>query len=71
MVVALIGIVLIFLNALDWLYPLYNFLKDHWSNELVASVILLLTIIGAMLFITKETKDKDDTNKTNTPKTGV
>ena len=38
----LIGIVMIFLNALDWLDIGYEFLKNNWSNEWVASVILML-----------------------------
>jgi uncharacterized membrane protein len=51
MVACLIGIVLIFLDALGWIDIVYNFLKDHWSNELVASVVLLLTVVGVMAFV--------------------
>ncbi|OGM02082.1 hypothetical protein A3K72_00010 [Candidatus Woesearchaeota archaeon RBG_13_36_6] len=44
----LIGIILIFLNALNWLDPLYNFLKENWSEEWVASILL---IFGVVIFI--------------------
>lgn len=53
MIACLVGILLIFFNALGWIDSVYNFLKLHWSNELVASVILLATIIGVMVFVTK------------------
>lgn len=58
MITALIGIVLIFLNALGWIDLIYNFMRDKWNNELVASVILLATIIGVMSFVVKGPKDK-------------
>jgi hypothetical protein len=58
MVVVLIAIVMILLNALDWLQPGYEFLRDHWSNELVASVILLLSVIGIIGFVTKSPGEK-------------
>ena len=64
MAACLIGIVLIFLNALGWMDKMYDFLRLHWSNELVASVILLLTIIGVMAFVVKgpkgDKKSSDD-----------
>ncbi len=63
MIACLIGIVLIFFNALGWLDSVYNFLKGHWSNELVASVILLLTIVGVMAFVVKGPKDSSSAKK--------
>jgi hypothetical protein len=63
MIAVLIGIVLIFLNALNWLDVMYNFLSDHWSNELVASVILLLTVIGVIAFVTKSPGGKKEEDK--------
>jgi uncharacterized membrane protein len=51
-VAILVGISLIFLNALGWLDVIYNFLKLHWDNQLVATVILLGIVIGAILLIT-------------------
>jgi len=60
MLISFIGIAFIFLNALDWLDPAYEFLRDHWNNELVSSVILLGTIILIMLFITGGFGKKND-----------
>ncbi len=61
-IAALLGISLILLNALDWLDPIYNFLKDHWDNELVATVVLLLVIIGAIAMMTKDRNDPNSHN---------
>jgi hypothetical protein len=60
MFASFIGIVLIFLNALGWLDLTYNFLKAHWNNELVGTVILLGTVLLAMLFITGALGKKPD-----------
>ncbi len=60
MVAVLLGIILIFLNALNWLDAAYNFLKDNWSNEVVASVILLLTIAGAIVFIVSPSNEEKE-----------
>ena len=65
MIACLIGILLIFFNALGWIDTVYNFLSLHWSNELVASVILLGTIVAVMAFVVKSPKD----NKANPPST--
>ena len=64
MVASFIGIVLIFLNALGWRDLVYNFLKAHWDNELVGTVILLGTVILGMLFITGAFGKNSDDGKT-------
>ncbi|MBR9692133.1 hypothetical protein GOV06_05100 [Candidatus Woesearchaeota archaeon] len=48
-----IGIVLIFLNALNWLEPFWDYLTDHWETQWVASLILLIFIVLFIYFITK------------------
>ena len=53
MIAMIAGIVLIFLNALGCLDKGYEFLKNNWSNEWVASVILLLVIAGFIAWVTK------------------
>ena len=63
-VAMLIGIILIFLNALDWLEPLYEFLRDHWSDEWVASIILILGVVFFIAWITKSpVTKKSNSNK--------
>ncbi len=57
MVLIFIGIVVIFLNALDWLqYIAYLF--TNWNAEWAATIILLIIVIGFIWFITKEPKAK-------------
>jgi hypothetical protein len=68
MVVCLIGILLIFFNALGWIDLIYNFLSLHWSNELVASVILLLTIVGVMAFVVRSPSPKDEKKSSDNSK---
>ena len=69
MVLMFIGIVLIFLNAIHvedgrtwWEYS-WNYMVENWQGDAVASIILLLVVVGLMYFITKgpttkKTKDK-------------
>lgn len=62
MVLMFIGIVVIFLNALDWLkYPLYLIMNagTAWG----ASLLLLIIIIGFIWFITKEPAPKKSEKK--------
>jgi hypothetical protein len=53
-----IGIVLIFLQALNWLEPFWDFLTDHWETQWVASLILLIFVVLFIYFITKEERHK-------------
>jgi len=56
MTMMFIGIVFIFLNALDWLSPFWDYLTDHWETQWVASLILLIFIVLFIYYITKEGK---------------
>ncbi len=49
-----IGIILIFMNALDWLGPFWGFLVNNWESRWVGSLLLLIIIIIFMYYITKE-----------------
>ncbi len=54
MIVMFLGIVVIFLNALDWLkYILALFV--YWNSEWATSIIFVLIIIGFIVFITWDT----------------
>lgn len=48
-----IGIVLIFLDALDWLSPFFEFLTNNFETQWVASLVLLVFVVLFMYFITK------------------
>ncbi|MEM3126479.1 MAG: hypothetical protein QW331_00200 [Candidatus Woesearchaeota archaeon] len=62
MVFMFVGIVLILLNALGWLQNLFNFIRENYQTDWVASLILLVFIVALMGWITsspKEEKKKD------------
>lgn len=48
------GVTLIFLAALGWLEIIWDFLAEHWNTEAVASIILLIVIIGFMVYATSD-----------------
>ena len=53
MVIMFIGIVVIFLNALDWLQYIFG-LFVHWEAEWASSILFVLIIISFIWFITHE-----------------
>ncbi|MBR9683222.1 hypothetical protein GOV03_01660 [Candidatus Woesearchaeota archaeon] len=59
MVLMFMGIVVIFLNALDWLQYI-AFLFVNWNAEWAATIILFIIVIGFMWFITTEPKIKKE-----------
>jgi hypothetical protein len=57
MVIMFIGIVVIFLNALDWLqYLLAIFV--YWDAEWAAAIIFIIVILGFMWYVVKEPGSK-------------
>lgn len=59
MVLIFISIIVIFLNAVDWLkYILHLF--SSWNAEWAATIILFIIVIGFMVFITWEKKPKKE-----------
>ena len=58
MVLMFIGIVIIFLNALDWLGPLFYFFT-LWDAEEVVTTIFFLIILGFIWFIVHEPKHSE------------
>ena len=62
MVVMFIGIVLIFLNALDWLqYVAALFI--YWDSQWASAIILLIVVLAFMVYITKDSKPSESKPK--------
>lgn len=53
MVLMFIGVVVIFLNAMGWLGQVFGFFS-LWNAEWVASLVMVLVILGFMWFVTNE-----------------
>ncbi|MAG08619.1 hypothetical protein CMO89_04040 [Candidatus Woesearchaeota archaeon] len=57
MIIMFVGIVFIFLQAIktksgeSWLEWFWKFLSEHWSSRGIASIILLIIIIGFMVVV--------------------
>tara|TARA_Y100000310_G_C20689951_1_gene821590 strand:- start:2206 stop:2763 length:558 start_codon:yes stop_codon:yes gene_type:complete len=62
MVIMFIGIVLIFLNALDWLQYVAA-LFVYWDSQWASSIILLIVVLVFMIYITKESKPQESKPK--------
>ncbi|MBU0456745.1 MAG: hypothetical protein ABH824_02980 [Nanoarchaeota archaeon] len=58
MVLMFIGVVVIFLNALDWLKFVFA-LFENWDTEWAASIIFMIIILGFIAFITNEPRAKE------------
>ena len=65
-VIMFVGLVLIFMNALGWLEPTWNFLRDHYDSTMVSSLILVAGMIGFMFWVTKDpTKKKEEAEESD------
>jgi len=53
MFIMFIGIVLIFLHALDWLLPFWDYLTKNIGTAWIGSLILLAVIVIFIVYITK------------------
>jgi len=55
-----VGIIVIFLNAIkvesgkSWLELTLDYVADFWSNEVVASIILVIIVVGVMVWLTSK-----------------
>ena len=56
MIIMFIGIVFVFLDALNWLSPFWNYLSRHWGTRWVASLIMIIVVILFIWYITKGEK---------------
>lgn len=62
MILMFLGIVVIFLNALDWLqYVLAVFI--YWDAEWAAGILFVVIIFGFMIYIVKEPGSKKEEKK--------
>ena len=43
-----VGIILIFMNALGWLYPMWTYIVAHYDSTVVASILLVAIIVGIL-----------------------
>ncbi|MFC1722908.1 hypothetical protein ACFL0V_02115 [Nanoarchaeota archaeon] len=53
-----VGIILIFLNALGWLYPGWRWLMSYYDSTAVMSVVLVALVVGVMYALVKEPSAK-------------
>jgi len=60
MIFMLIGIILIFLDALGWLAPAWNYIINSWSSTVFGSILLVIVIIVFMAVVTYEKKEGTD-----------
>ncbi|MBR9703361.1 hypothetical protein GOV10_04950 [Candidatus Woesearchaeota archaeon] len=58
MIISFVSIILIFLNALGWLMPVYETLAYSWDSTFVATIMLLGGMALIMWLITKSPSDK-------------
>jgi hypothetical protein len=61
-IVAVVGIVviLIFMDGVGWLQPLWEYLIYHWDSELVSVIGLFIVIVVFIWYITGSAKDKKE-----------
>ncbi len=59
MIVMVIGIFLIFLNALGWLQMAYDFIQYHWDGAVFGSIVMLIVVVGAIFFIQGDVRSKN------------
>ncbi len=59
MVIMFIGLVLIFMNALDWLEPTWGYIYTHYDSTVMASLLLIAGIVAFIYFLTKEPKKSE------------
>lgn len=52
MVLMTIGVLLIFMHALGWLEPFWDYLLQYWDTSVVGSIVLLIVIVIFMWFVT-------------------
>jgi len=59
MIIMFIGLSLIFLNALGWLEPGWEWIVAHYDSTAMASIILIAGMVGFVYFIVKEPKKEE------------
>jgi len=59
-----VGLVIIFLNALGWLEPAWNWIAAHYDSTIVASILLVGAMVGFVYWIVKEPAKENKEAKT-------
>jgi hypothetical protein len=65
MVILFIGIVLILLEALDWLREIIYFFQRSIDTEWIATLVLLIIVLAVMLYVTRDSRDTHMNHKEN------
>lgn len=63
MIVMTIGVALVFMNALGWLQPFWDYVTKYWDSAAVGSLILIIFVLLFMWFITSGSKPKKEEKK--------
>ncbi|MFW5746068.1 MAG: hypothetical protein ACOCWQ_00780 [Nanoarchaeota archaeon] len=71
MIFMLIGIILIFLNAIktktgvSWLEWAWDYMVQHWNGAVVGSIIFLIIIIAGIIWITRSPSESSKSSESN------
>lgn len=60
MIGLLFAILLIFLNALEWLQPIYGYIVNNWTSNAVASLVFMGIVLVLMMYITQDNRPKKE-----------
>ena len=50
------AILLIFLNAMNWLEPILDFISDAITNEVMVAAVLIFVVLGSIFFVVTDRK---------------
>jgi len=64
MAVMIVGISIIFLNALGWIDDFIDFMSGRWDSNAVAAIILIIIVILVMVWITNSKPQKKERKET-------
>lgn len=62
MIIMGVGVLLIFLNALDWLDDIGDFFVDFYLTEWFGAIVLIIVVIILMVLITRDKKAPTEKN---------
>lgn len=54
-----ISILAIFLNAVDWLDPVLDYIADRWKDTFIVSIVFLGIIIGTIFYVVRSPVKKE------------
>jgi hypothetical protein len=60
--VVFFGVLAIFLNALDWLEGIIDYVKFYWTDTLIVSLIFLAIVVGVIMYVVKDPKKGEIAN---------